>query len=181
MRWRYNKNLSCQVLDKFPHISGYRALRIPTDVDVKKILKTQLALSATDGEYPELVFLLEWIFSWPLLFTLSPSTKGRHGLVLNRTRTSYRCYGYPSGRCFGWFVCLRRPAWRECNKRWCFYQPLGTYSTGIVLFIFLLFSNNCESACCMDASEVLNLNTGSAGTFRTVTATVQMSQTNWIL
>lgn len=59
MRWRYNKNLSCQVLDKFPHISGYRALRIPTDVDVKKILKTQLALSATDGEYPELVFLLE--------------------------------------------------------------------------------------------------------------------------
>lgn len=39
-----------KVLDKFPHISGYRALRIPTDVDVKKILKTQLALSATDEQ-----------------------------------------------------------------------------------------------------------------------------------
>jgi hypothetical protein len=38
------------VLSKFPHITGYRALRLPANVDTKKLLKSQLALSATDGE-----------------------------------------------------------------------------------------------------------------------------------
>jgi hypothetical protein len=39
------------VLKKFPHITGYRTWRLPAGVDVKKLLKSQLVLSATDGKY----------------------------------------------------------------------------------------------------------------------------------
>lgn len=42
--------LSLKVLNKFPHITGYRAFRLPADFEVKKLLKSQLALSATDGQ-----------------------------------------------------------------------------------------------------------------------------------
>jgi len=48
VEWLYH--LLCQVVRKFPHIAGYRALRLPADFEVKKLLKSQLALSATDGE-----------------------------------------------------------------------------------------------------------------------------------
>ena len=44
-------NLFCQVLKKFPHISGYCAWRLPVNVNAKKLLKSQLALSATDGKH----------------------------------------------------------------------------------------------------------------------------------
>lgn len=40
--------LPSKVLSKFPHITGYRALRLPANVDTKKLLKSKLALSATD-------------------------------------------------------------------------------------------------------------------------------------
>ncbi|KAG0620855.1 hypothetical protein M758_4G249700 [Ceratodon purpureus] len=39
-----------KVLKKFPHIAGYRTWRLPAKVDVKKLLKSRLVLSATDWE-----------------------------------------------------------------------------------------------------------------------------------
>ncbi|KAG0630362.1 hypothetical protein M758_1G172900 [Ceratodon purpureus] len=37
-----------KVLNRFPYITGYRALRLPANGDARKLLKSQLALSATD-------------------------------------------------------------------------------------------------------------------------------------
>lgn len=162
MLWNGNINLFCQVLSKFPHITGYRALRLPANIDGKKLLKSQLALSATDGESTLLYSRQNLNLNSTLesLIHLS-STDGNCGIVMNRKRTGYRCYWNPSRWCFGWFVCLWRSSWCECHQRWCKIWHLGSYSTGNIqnrpLHNLGIFKTS-WSTCCMDISEVVGTN-----------------------
>ncbi|OIW01726.1 hypothetical protein TanjilG_03864 [Lupinus angustifolius] len=42
--------LPANVVEKFPHIRGYRAFRLPPNLDVKSLLKTQLAVAIYDSD-----------------------------------------------------------------------------------------------------------------------------------
>lgn len=39
-----------QVIEKFPHIADYKAFKIPYSVDIKSLLKCQLAIASFSGK-----------------------------------------------------------------------------------------------------------------------------------
>ncbi|KAL3700593.1 hypothetical protein R1sor_018615 [Riccia sorocarpa] len=43
------QGLPAKVVEKFPHIAGYKALRVPPEADTKDLVKCQLALSSRDS------------------------------------------------------------------------------------------------------------------------------------
>ncbi|QHN78603.1 hypothetical protein HN51_055823 [Arachis hypogaea] len=127
--------LPAKVVEKFPHIRGYKAFKLPPDSDVKSLLKSQLAVAVYDSDEKcrnctglQLPGVLDELFSYngPLGALYSDEAVSLSLWAPTAQAVNAHIYKYPSGDDPIEVVCLEEEdgVWRiKGPKSWegCYY------------------------------------------------------------